>query len=83
MTKQGPTLIKVPTGVTYNTCFDCRYLNRVMVRSGRNPVHSNNCTHDYDNEVKGPGPYPAEIRFISQETPPITPHWCPILAGGS
>ena len=76
--KQGPTFIRVPQSVTYNTCFNCEYLNRHMRRSGRDPIYENHCTHpDIYSGTKRQ--LRAEGRYISQETPPITPHWCPFL----
>ena len=76
-TKEGPTFIKVPMGVTYNTCFGCEHLNRVMVRSGRDPKYNNFCAVNHSDIMRE---FHAEGRLISNETPPITPHWCQYLS---
>lgn len=59
--------------ISYQSCTGCRYLLRVIVRSGREPVYDNGCTHSGSPLFK----------LNNRETPigpeDKTPIWCPVL----
>jgi hypothetical protein len=40
----GPTLVTIPR-VDIITCHGCKWLNRELVRSGKDPIYSFSCTH--------------------------------------
>lgn len=67
--KEGPTMITVPAQY-YNSCYGCKWYDRSLYKSGRNPVYKQVCNNPsrpiYGEEIGG-------IRMAE------TPDWCPVL----
>jgi hypothetical protein len=69
---EGPTHFSV----MIHRCYLCKYLNRDMQQSGRDPVYHNSCKHpdvvEHDN-------WGSSVRDIGYKDD--TPTWCPFLSG--
>lgn len=75
--KEGPTVIKTE----HRSCLGCMWLNRRMVRSGRDPEYDHRCDHPgVEHRTLGVS---VELEWMNMNvigTSDRTPGWCPFLA---
>ena len=74
---EGPSLQTI--NEKYYTCIGCKYLERVMMKSGKRPVYSHHCKH-VEKQDRGFNDlllraYGGNIGISDR-----TPSWCPILS---
>ena len=75
----GPQTVDVPAH-SYQTCSGCKFFDHHMVKSGKHPIYTNQCTHD-DVQAEHPGGlFRGNLPGFHNHP---TPDWCPFLKGGS
>ena len=84
--REGPELKVIPEHVIpeerYYTCWGCKYREHNMVRSGKNPIYKNECTHPdaletYDWERGNLDV--SDGSYMIPNSTNRTPPWCPFL----
>lgn len=73
---EGFTIITIPEQ-RFKSCSGCKFLERKMIRSGRDPVYANNCEHpqNYNRIYRFSGGNLTE----TEKGYVLTPDWCPFL----
>jgi hypothetical protein len=74
---EGPHEVIIPS-TRFTSCSGCKYFNRRLVKSGRNPIYASNCEHpEIREEVKRFG---FEGNLQENNLGIVeTPNWCPYL----
>lgn len=75
---EGPQKITIPQQ-GFTTCSGCKFYDKQMVRSGRDPAYRHNCTHPENGQDKK-----FKLSFtgnLEENNLGIveTPNWCPFL----
>lgn len=70
---EGPTVVTIPMQQC-ESCSGCKYLSHKLVKSGKDPVYANNCTHPEGREPKYRFGGTLETNEFGVV---VTPNWCP------
>lgn len=78
---EGPELIKIPPQPAreYYKCQGCKYYKHQLVRSGNNPIYSNNCVNPNIPEEHKTDKYSVLSGSGNLGKATETPEWCPFL----
>ena len=73
--REGPALLELPV----LRCSGCRHLERIMWRSGQNPIYQHYCKHP--NATAGDAFLLPKIKGADGELigdSDVSPNWCPL-----
>ena len=73
--REGFSIVQRPA-TAIMSCRGCKYLKRVMAKSGNNPLYNYNCTH---TDAHKPVFYFMNNIASMTDEEPTPPHFCPFL----